>query len=126
AWLSWERPWPRCLCTSGGSQSRPWPLPHKAGAPVPGVEVRAEGFALLAHHAEAVPAGCFHHPPALAELDLPCAQLLQAGDLALDVVGFDVEMDATVVSDLLQQQDRLVGIGIQHRVAAIAVIVRRG
>src|SRR5690606_4104095 len=93
---------------------------------VPGVDVRAEGLALLADHAEAVAAGGFHHPPALAELDLLRTELFQARDLGFDVVGLDVEVDAAVVADLLQQQDRLVVAGIQHGVTAVAVLVRTG
>src|SRR5690606_24516388 len=93
---------------------------------VPAVEVRPERLALLAHHAEAVAAGGFHHPPALAELDLLRAELFQARDFGFDVVRLDVQVDAAVVADLLQQQDRLVIAGFQHGVTAVAVLVCTG
>src|SRR5690606_28474146 len=50
---------------------------------LPAVEVRAEGLALLAHHAEAVPGRGFHHPPALDEGDLARAQALQPVGLGI-------------------------------------------
>src|SRR5690606_37065148 len=93
---------------------------------LPAVEVRAEGLALLAHDAEAVPGGRFHHPPAFDEGDLARTEALEAVGLGIDVVGLDVQVHARLVRDLLQQDHRLVVGGGQHRVAAVAVLVGRG
>src|SRR5690606_27883464 len=90
---------------------------------VPAVEVRPERLALLADHAEAVAAGRFHHPPGVDLLDLFRAQRHEALGLGVDIVGFDVQVDARGVVDLLQQQDRLVAFGGQTRVLAVAVLV---
>src|SRR5690606_21905735 len=88
---------------------------------VPAVEVRPERLALLADHAETVAAGRFHHPPGVDLLDLFRAQRHEALDFGVDIVGFDVQVDARGVVDLLQQQDRLVAFGGQTRVLAVAV-----
>src|SRR5690606_8244142 len=47
----------------------------------------------------------------------------EALGLGVDIVGFDVQVDARGVVDLLQQQDRLVAFGGQTRVLAVAVLV---
>src|SRR5688500_4374926 len=92
---------------------------------LPGVQMRTERSALLAHHAEAMAAGRFHHPPALDELDLLRAQPDQPFGLGIDIIAFDVEVDAAFVADLLQQQDRLVAFGVQFGVFAVAIDVQR-
>jgi len=49
-----------------------------------------------------------HHPPTLVELDAGGAERLESTYLGLEVVGFDIEVDAAVVVDALEQQLRLV------------------
>src|SRR5690606_23026227 len=113
-----------------GKRRRARPAELRASLPTapslfPAVQMRAERLALLAHHAEAVAAGRFHHPPGVNFLDLPRAERDQALRLGLDVVGLDVQMDARGMRDLLQQQDRFVGGGMQARVLAVVVLVER-
>src|SRR5689334_19734832 len=92
----------------------------------PCVEVGPERLALAPDDAETVPGRSLHDPPALAERDPAGAEGLQPGRLGLEVVGFDVEVDARGVVDLLQQDQRLVRGGRELGVLAVAVLVGAG
>ena len=70
---------------------------------LPSIRVVGEGFALRVHDTEAVSAGGFHDPPAWELLHSPCAELLETLHLSLDIVGLDVDVYATRVTNLLQQ-----------------------
>ena len=86
--------------------------------------MRAEFRALLAHDAEPMPRRRLHDPPALDERDARCAERFEAHHFRFDVVGFDVQMYTRFVRDALQQQERLVGVGFQFGVLAVAILIR--
>ena len=81
----------------------------------------AERSALRVDDAEALPRRCLHDPPALEESDATCAERLQAGDLGVEIVALDVEMDAAIVLHALHQQERL-RVGARE-LAVIGVVV---
>jgi len=88
--------------------------------------MRPEWLALLAHHAETMPAGRFQDPPGTDFLDLAGAEFLQAVGFGIDIVAFDIQMDAGSVLHFLQQQHRFVGCDLERGVFAVAVIVVAG
>src|SRR5205085_12179833 len=63
--------------------------------------------ALRIDHAEALPGGRLHYPPALDESDPPGAQSLQPLHFGFQVIRLDVEMHAAGMIDLLDQQQGL-------------------
>ena len=71
------------------------------------------------HDAEALPGWSFHHPPALDEPHPPRPQPFQAPRLRLQVVGLDVQVDATLVRDLLDEEQRLFRRGLQRAVTGL-------
>ena len=77
-----------------GASLRSWPPCQRPGR---------EALVLWADHAEALPRRCFHHPPR-PDLGHPLRpQRLEPGDLGVDVVGLDVEVDPTLVIHLLDE-----------------------
>src|SRR5678815_2568600 len=64
-------------------------------------------IALRANHAEPVTSWRFHHPPRFYFLDSLRPKFLQARHFGLDVVGFDIQVNAACMGYLLQQDDQL-------------------
>src|ERR1043165_2679641 len=88
--------------------------------PLVRVGLAGERTALRVDDAEHLARGSLHQPPPLEELDALGAELLEPRDLGLEVIGFDVEVDAAVVLDLLQEHDRLVVGGVELAIVRIA------
>src|SRR5206468_5999321 len=77
---------------------------------------------------EALAGRGLHHHPALHTGEPASAKLLQAGDLRLDVVGFDVEMKAALMLYLLHLDVQVAGIRFQvhiDRLRRILLHLRR-
>jgi hypothetical protein len=84
----------------------------------PAVRILGVSGALDADDAESLPGRSAHHDPALEAADDLGAQLLEAGYLGRDVVGFDVEVDPALVLDPLDLHDGFVRRRLQHAVVA--------
>src|SRR3954454_12717448 len=129
------QPRPCSLTSSSPSLRRPMVIslpPWSAGECPPGPRaasrssgplVAGERAPLRAHDAEALAGGRLHHPPALDEGDALCAQRLQPPRLRLLIVGLDVEVDASLVRNLLDEHERLAGAA--GELAVVGLVLRR-
>ena len=90
------------------------------GQLVPAIGVLREAGTLHPYDAEALAGGRLHHHPALQAIHHLGAQLLKARHFGRDVVGLDVQVDATFVFHTLDLHDRLIGRGLQHAIVAAA------
>jgi alpha-tubulin suppressor-like RCC1 family protein len=91
--------------SSPESQPRELPPGRHPGRPIEAL--------LRADDAEALPCGGLHDLPALHSLDALGAEHLEPGDLGLDVVGLDVEVDAAGVRDGLDLDDEVTSAGVE-------------
>src|SRR6185437_14717658 len=89
----------------------------------PGVGVLGIARPLHPHYAEPLTGGRLHHDPTLQALDDRGAELLEAPDFRGNVVGLDVEVDATFVLHALDLHDGLVRRRLQHPIVTAAARV---
>jgi hypothetical protein len=68
--------------------------------------------------AKALPGRSLHHHPALQAIDNFCSQRFQADNLGRDIVGFNVDMDATLMLDALDLDDGFILRRLQHAVVS--------
>jgi hypothetical protein len=93
---------------------------ERAAPSVPAVGVLGEARTLDLDDAEALAGRRLHHHPAREPARDPGAQVLEPRDLGFDVVGLDVDVDAALVLDALNLDDRLAGRRLEHAVGAAA------
>jgi hypothetical protein len=85
---------------------------------IPACRVLGESWPLNADNAEPLPSGGLHHDPALQAINHSRPQCFQACYLGGNVVGFDVNVNAALMLNALNLDDRLVGRRYQHAVIA--------
>src|SRR5262245_10197553 len=86
----------------------------------PAAGLAGEWAALRIDHAEALSGGGLHHPPALDEAHAFGAERLEARDFGLEIVAFDVEVDAPGMIDPLDEQDGLGRVGAELAIVRVA------
>src|SRR5438270_2487784 len=91
----------------------------------PPVGVSVESLSLDAHDAEALSARCAHDDPALQALVDRSPEFLEPRDFSGNVVGFDVEMNATLVVDALDLYADLARRRFEHHIVAAGARVIR-
>jgi hypothetical protein len=85
---------------------------------IPASRVLGKSWPLNSYNAEPLPGGSLHHDPAFQAINHPCSQRFEACHLSRNVVGFDIDVNTTLMLNALDLDDRLVGRRYQHAVIA--------